>query len=129
MKRFIIISLLSVLTLPMLACAWVENNNYYLFKVCDVADFNEKTDEITRNNWKAYLGLPEDNYYYFDAEEVIKAAQQKGDALMVSYVENLQKYLKCVSVEQDKQYEWSYPTKEDIARFPLEKDAFEVMIL
>ena len=33
---------------------------------------------------------------------------------MLSYVQNLQKYLKCVSVEQDKQYEWSYPTKEEI---------------
>ena len=115
MKRFIIISLLSVLTLPMLACAWGESYNYYLFKICDVADFNEKTDEITRNNWKAYLGLPENDYYYFDAEEVIKAAQQKGDALMVSYVQNLQKYLKCVGIEQDKQYEWNYPSKEDIA--------------
>ena len=34
---------------------------------------------------------------------------------MVSYVKNLQKYLKCVNVEQSKQYEWNYPSKEDIA--------------
>ena len=115
MKRFIIISLMSVMTLPILACAWIESYNYYLFKVCDVSDFNQRTDEITRNNWKVYLGLPEDNYYYFDADEVIKAAQQKGDDLMVSYVRNLEKYLKCVGVERDKQYEWNYPSKEDIA--------------
>ena len=34
---------------------------------------------------------------------------------MVSYVKNLQKYLKCVNVEQSKQYEWNYPSKEDLA--------------
>jgi hypothetical protein len=114
MKRFIIISLLSVLSMPMLACLWVETYNYYLFKVYDVSDFSSRTDEITRSNWKAYLGLPEDNYFYFNAEEVIKAAKQKGDALMVSYAQNLQKYLDCVNVEQRKQYEWNYPTKEDL---------------
>ena len=115
MKRFIIISLLSAMALPILACAWAGTENYYLFQIYNIADFNSRTDEITCNNWKAYLGMPEDSYFYFDAEEIIQAARQKGDALMVSYVQNLQKYLKCVSVERDKQYEWNYPSKEDIA--------------
>ena len=66
------------------------------------------------DNWKAYLGSTEE-YFWFQADEVIKAARQKGDALMVSYVQNLKKYLDCVSVEQSKQYDWNYPTKEEIA--------------
>jgi hypothetical protein len=113
MKRFIIISLLSVITLPMLACLWIDNHNYYLFSAYNHQEFRERVDKISKDNWKAYLGSTEE-YYWFNADEVIKAAKQKGDALMVSYVENLQKYLDCVSVEERKQYEWNYPTKEEI---------------
>ena len=116
MKRFIIISLLSVMTLPILACAWVDTQNYYLFSVYPYNDFRENLDKITRDNWKAYLGKSESDYFWFDADEIIKAARQKGDALMVSYVENLQKYLDCVRVERNKQYEWNYPSKEEIAQ-------------
>lgn len=34
---------------------------------------------------------------------------------MVSYVQNLKKYLDCVGIEQSKQYEWIYPTKQELA--------------
>ena len=114
MKRFIIISLLSAITLPILACAWIDNHNYYLFSMYAKDDFRDRVERICNDNWKAYLGSTNE-YFWFDAEEVIKAAQQKGDALMVSYVQNLQKYLDCVDIEQRKQYEWNYPTKEDLA--------------
>lgn len=113
MKRFIIISLLSAITLPILACAWIDNHNYYLFSMYAKDDFRDRVERICNDNWKAYLGSTNE-YFWFDAEEVIKAAQQKGDALMVSYVQNLQKYLDCVDIEQRKQYEWNYPTKEDL---------------
>ena len=114
MKKFIIISLLSAITLPILACAWIDNHNYYLFSMYAKDDFRDRVERICNDNWKAYLGSTNE-YFWFDAEEVIKAAQQKGDALMVSYVQNLQKYLDCVNIEQRKQYEWNYPTKEDLA--------------
>ena len=115
MKRFIIISLLSAVTLPMLACAWSETTNPYLFSMYNKDDFRDRVDNITRENWKAYLGLSDSDYFWFDADKIIKAAQQKGDALMVSYVQNLQKYLKCVGVEEQKQWEWNYPSKEELA--------------
>ena len=113
MKKFIIISLLSALTLPTFACGWYGTNNYYLFSAYVSKDFKARVQKICDDNWKAYLGSTEE-YFWFNAEEVTKAARQKGDALMVSYVENLQKYLDCVDVEQRKQYEWDYPSKEDI---------------
>ena len=115
MKRFIIISLLSVLSLPMLACAWVDTHNYYLVSAYNITDFQYNVRETCNKNWLAYLGSDKD-YYWFNAEEITKAAQQKGDALMVSYVENLQKYLDCVDIEQRKVNEWNYPTAEEIAQ-------------
>lgn len=56
MKRFIIISLMAVLSLPMLACAWPDTHNHYLFRVCQGEEFSERMDKITRKNWQAYLG-------------------------------------------------------------------------
>ena len=114
MKRFIIISLLSALTLPMMACLWWEPDNPYLFSMYRSNNFRTRVEKICNDNWKAYLGST-DEWYYFDADEIIKAAQQKGDALMVSYIQNLKKYLDCVDIEQRKQYEWNYPTKEELS--------------
>jgi len=113
MKRFIIISLMTAMTLPTLACGGGGTDNYYLFSPFVGNNFKSRVEKICNDNWKAYLGLTEE-YFWFNADEVIKAAQQKGDALMVSYIQNLQKYLDCVDIEQRKQYEWNYPTKEDI---------------
>ena len=115
MRRFIITNVLAIMVLPMIACAWVGTNNYYLFHVYASNDFSMQTDKITRDNWKAYLGKTADDYFWFNAEEIIKAAQEKNDPLMVSYVQNLQKYLDCCDIEQRKLYEWNYPSKEDIA--------------
>ena len=114
MKKFIVISLLTVITLPIFACAWSEPENPYLFSMYVPNNFRTRVENICNDNWKAYLGSTEE-YFWFQADEVIKAARQKGDALMVSYVQNLKKYLDCVSVEQSKQYDWNYPTKEEIA--------------
>ena len=114
MKRFIITNLLAVITLPMLACAGGWTTNYYLFSVYENEDFSNRMDEISRNNWKAYLGLADDQYYWFRADDIIKAAQAKNDALMVSYVQNLEKYLDCA---RQVSYEtWEYPTKEELVQ-------------
>ena len=113
MKRFILISLLVVLGLPMMACGWYGTDNYYMFHLYDSDEFSERVNKITLDNWKAYLGSDKD-YYWFDADEIIKAAQKKNDALMVSYVKNLKRYLDvCSSVRDDS---WKYPSKEDLAQ-------------
>jgi len=112
MKRFIITNLLAAIVLPMLACAEVGTTNYYLFSAYEPTDFSNRMDDITSNNWKAYLGLGENDYFWFNAEEIIKVAKEKNDLLMVSYVQNLDKYLDCareVSAES-----WDYPTKAQI---------------
>ena len=113
MRKFIIISLLSAMTLPTLACIWGDRTNSYLFSLYRQTEFKELANKTCENNWQAYLGTSED-YFWFNADEIIKAARKKNDALMVSYVQNLQKYLSCVDVEQAKQNEWSYPTKKEI---------------
>ena len=114
MKKFIIISLLTTLSLSSFACAWGEPENPYLFSMYVQDNFKTRVERICNDNWKAYLGSTEE-YFWFNADDVIKAARQKGDALMVSYVQNLKKYLDCVGVEQSKQYEWIYPTKQELA--------------
>lgn len=115
MKRFIIISLLAAAMLPMKACLWLDNHNYYMFSAYNHLEFQERVNKVCDNNWKAYLGSNEE-YFWFRADDVIKAAREKGDALMVSYLENLKKYLDCVTIEQQKQNEWNYPSKEEIAQ-------------
>ena len=114
MKKFIVISLLTAISLPSFACAWSESENPYLFSMYNQESFKSRVERICNDNWKAYLGSTEE-YFWFNADDVIKAARQKGDALMVSYVQNLKKYLDCVGVEQSKQYEWIYPTKQELA--------------
>lgn len=112
MKRFIIISMIAALTLPASACLWIENYNSYLFSPYDNEEFSYRVDRVTVDNWKAYVGST-DTYYYFNADEVMDFARKKGDALMVSYILNLQKYLKCAD---EKRYEqWNYPSKEELA--------------
>ena len=56
MKKFIIISLLTVVSLPMLACAGIGTFNYYLFNLYDNDDFAYRMERITSNNWKAGFG-------------------------------------------------------------------------
>ena len=114
MKRFIAISLLTVATtISAFACAWSETYNYYLFRAYNPTEFRTHVNEVTSNNWKVYLGSNEE-FFYFDADEVKEFARGKGDLLMVSYVENLEKYLKCA---ESKRYEsWNYPTKEEQAQ-------------
>jgi len=114
MKKFIVISLLWTLAMPSMACIWCDTTNPYLFSMYEQKNFKQRVEQICNDNWKAYLGSTE-AYYWFNADDVIKAAQKKGDALMVSYLQNLKMYLSCVDVEQRKQYEWDYPTPQDIS--------------
>ncbi len=114
MKRFIIISLMAATTLTGKACAWADSHNSYLFSAYNHLEFQDRVNRVCDDNWKAYLGSDEE-YFWFRADDVIKAAREKGDALMVGYVEHLKKYLDCVDIEKQKQYEWNYPSKEEIA--------------
>ena len=111
LNRFIAISLVLACCQSAFACLWIETHNYYLFHVYDSEEFRTRVDNITRDNWRTYLEKGQD-YYWFDADEVRKFAEGKGDALMVSYVSNLEKYLECASSVMSES--WDYPTKEEL---------------
>ena len=113
MKRFIIISLLAAMVLPSLACAGGGTDNYYLFCVCDKQEFRTRVYDICNKNWQAYLGDTKD-YFWFNADEAIKIAQEKNDPLMVSYIKHLKLYLDCADEVASEQ--WNYPSKEDLAK-------------
>ena len=113
MKRFIIISLLAAMVLPSFACAGGGTDNYYLFCVCDKQEFSQRVNALTNKNWQVYLGDTKD-YFWFNADDVIKAAQDKGDQLMVSYVKHLKLYLECADDVASEQ--WNYPTKEQLEK-------------
>ena len=113
MRRFIITNLLAVLALPLLACAGGGTYNYYLYMLYENADFSNRMQKICTDNWKVYLDMGKDDWFYFDADKIVKTAQAKNDPLMVSYVHQLARYLKCA--EQVSYEQWEYPTKEQLA--------------
>ena len=113
LMRFIAISCMLVCCQFGYACAWVETHNYYLFHVYDSEEFRTRVHDISNDNWRAYLGSTE-NYYYFRADEVKAFARKKGDDLMVNYVNNLERYLKCASDVRAES--WDYPTKDELAQ-------------
>lgn len=111
MKRFICISLLSASMAKALACAGGMTHNYYLFNVTGSQEFQQHVDEVTRQNWIAYgEGAIE---YGYNTDEFVEVAKKKGDQLMVSYVQQLKKYLDC---SDQIRYSWDYPSKEEVAQ-------------
>ncbi len=108
-------------SLPAGACIWFNNHNNYLYSLYDSQEFQYRANETCNANWKTYLGLTDDNYFWFNAEEVAEAARKKGDPVMASYVNHLQRYLKCAESVRDER--WDYPTKEQLTerRLTLQK--------
>jgi hypothetical protein len=112
MKKFIITSLLTVITMPLMACAWWGGSNYYLYCIYDRNEFSDRSQTICSDNWKAYLGMGKDDWFWFDEKKVVEAAQAKNDPLMVSYVQQLSRYLQVSdAVANDR---WDYPTKDQL---------------
>ena len=109
MKRFIIISLLATLVADALACAGPVGHNYYLFSTVGSMEWEKSVDDRTMGNWRAYADAP--TMYWFDAEKLTAVARKKGDALMVSYIAQLQKYIEVSDQMRDR---WEYPTKKQL---------------
>jgi len=113
-KQFISISLLALTaTLRANACSGPDVLNYYMFSAYNRETWGDRCARLCDSNWLTYLGKPDNKWYYFDPDEVKAFAKKKGDQLMVSYVEQLEKYLRCVSIA--KPDSWNYPTKEEKA--------------
>lgn len=110
MKRFIIISVLAIIVAEASGCLPPDTHNYYLFSAYQRRDWKQEVNQKTLDNWKVYTdGAVQ---YWFDADKITEIARQKGDLLMVGYVDNLQKYLEGASSMQES---WHYPTKEEVA--------------
>ncbi len=109
MKRFIIISMLAVMTADALACAGPTVHNYYLFSAVGSMEWGRNVDRRTMENWRSYADDPE--LYWFDADKLSAVAQKKGDALMMSYIAHLQKYINVSNGVRD---QWEYPTKRQL---------------
>ncbi len=108
MKKSIVINLLLAWTTGIFACAVPATHNYYLFNTVEKNDWSQSVNERTLENWRAYAGKSE--MYWFDADDMRQIAQQKGDALMMSYIDHLKKYLDICSATQET---WNYPTKKE----------------
>lgn len=111
MKKSIIISLLVMLATDLLACSMPGTHNYYLFSTVERSDWSQSVNQRMLDNWKAYAG--KDEMYSFHADDMRGAARQKGDALMISYIDHLQKYLDLADQMRD---QWTYPTKDELLR-------------
>ncbi len=114
MKRFISISLfILAAAAKALACSGPDTHNWYLFHVMEDRNFSSMVQRQFNDNWAAYIG-DSDNYYWFDADALKAVARRKGDALMVSYLQQLERYLDIAELVENES--WDYPTKEELAR-------------
>ncbi len=111
MKRSTVISLLAIMAVKALACAIPGTHNYYLFSVVDQKQLASDYDRRTMDNWRSYAGR--DDLYWFDADVLQQVAREKGDALMASYIDHLQRYIEVAEMTRDT---WNYPSKQELAR-------------
>lgn len=109
MKRSIVISLLACVTAGALACGINFTHNYYIFRALPSQSFGERTNQLTMDNWKTYTNGAVGEW--FDIGLIRETASQKGDQLMLSYLDNLEQYLDCATIYNG----WDYPTKEELA--------------
>ena len=110
MKKYIAISLLLCSALTTLACGYSGTHNYYLFKAFPAEGFKKHVNQITLQNWRVYTDGAIDGWY--NADVVRETAKKKGDQLMISYVDHLERYLQCA---RNASATWEYPTKEELA--------------
>jgi len=112
MKRFIVISLLVAFAADLMACYTLPTHNYYLFSTVESGDWSVNANMRTLDNWRAYA--ENEDIGWFNADEMTEIARKKGDQLMVSYINHLQRYLDVSdAVSNDR---WDYPTKQDLQK-------------
>ena len=110
MKRFIVISILAAMVGDALACAIPGTHNYYLFSTVNPTNWKWSISQRCDDNWKAYS---DSTVQWFNANKLREVANKKNDALMVSYIDQLEKYIEICERLSDR---WDYPTKEEQAK-------------
>ena len=108
-KRCLAICLLLPLATAVFGCAIPGTHNYYLFSVIDTEDWQSDINQRTLDNWRAYT--KNNDLHWFDADAIRSVAHQRGDGLMVSYLDHLVAYL---TILDEARPSWDYPTKMDL---------------
>lgn len=94
------------------ACIGVSTHNYYLFNVLDDS-FNRESNVSQRCNvfWRNYTKKDVDSYLWHK-DNIMKIAKQRGDQELISYMQQLNKYL---DISEQLGDAWTYPTKQELA--------------
>lgn len=113
MKKFFLISCIGLLmAADALACAGgTYSHNYYLFSVfcresIEKPMFSDRLDKF----WEDYTN-GEVKQWKWHADDIYAYAKRKGDAEMLRYLDELNKYL---DISDQLGESWSYPTKEEL---------------
>ena len=112
MKKSIFLSIaLITLCTSAWGCADFTSHNSYLFSVFRREMLKDELfTERTNNFWKEYTN-GECKSYRWNEEEIMTFAKNKRDNEMVSYLEQLNKYL---DISQQLGETWTYPTKQEL---------------
>ncbi len=112
-KSTIISILLLALCTQTWACGIETSNNYYMFSVFRREMMNENLFSKQFNKfWEAYTNGKFSSYLWND-EEIMEIAKKKKDTEMITYLTQLNKYLK---ISKELGETWDYPTKEQLAQ-------------
>lgn len=111
MKRFFSISILTVLSAAAMACGGYVTHNYYLFSVFNREKITEPLFSARLDSfWKNYTNGTVEQWRWHD-KEIYDYAGKKGDAEMLKYLDELNKYL---DISDQLGEAWDYPTKEQL---------------
>ena len=116
-KRSIVISLLAMaFCINGNACVSERSDhNYYMFSVFNRDQVSPSYLYDIANYWQNYVGQKEDdislNYYKWNQDDILKAAQGKKDIEMLTYLKRLNAYIKaCDTLNPDA---WEYASKQE----------------
>ncbi len=111
LKSFIINAACLLLALPAAACAWTAPERWYMFEA-DAQTFQDHFADENLKFWNSYC-KPQRPFHWLYIPDFLKAAEEKHDAAMVTYLTALEKYQEIAGeVNRDS---WDYPTATELA--------------
>lgn len=111
MKKYLLTNVVaSLFVVQSMACGYTTSHNYYMLSLAPMEQAYDEIHHRTEQFWKEYTSGKVDSYYY-NRDEVMEVAKQKGDTEMMAYLKALNLYLdNCGDIYNT----WDYPTKERI---------------
>lgn len=117
MKRFLTVSLVALsFFAKAMGCAFEgSDHNYYMFSVFQRECMEPAYLGDIDSYWKRYCGETDNmmsDFYKWNKDNVLTAAKRKGDAKMVAYLTQLNRYITACGSNDA----WDYPTKQQLAK-------------